>query len=183
MRLLQEQLITIMRANNHLLRDLALVKQLNLPHWCIAAGYVRNAVWDYMHGYVAPTLLNDVDILYYDPNHLCEDTEKQYEAVLREQVGDYNWSIKNQARMHLRNNASPYASVVDAMKRWPETATATGIYLDDENQIQIVAPHGLDDLFGLVIRRSPYFQDRDYFHARIHQKKWLGTYPKLRVIE
>ncbi|WP_258279660.1 nucleotidyltransferase family protein [Paenibacillus sp. SC116] len=183
MSLLQEQLINIMRAKSHLLRDLALVKQLELPHWCIAAGYVRNAVWDYMHGYTVPTSLNDVDVLYYDPEHLCEDTEKRYEAVLRAQVSDYNWSVKNQARMHLRNEESPYASIADAMKRWPETATATGIYLDNENQIQIVAPHGLDDLFDLVIHKSPYFHDKDYFHIRINQKKWLEMYPKLRVIE
>jgi len=69
------------------------------------------------------------------------------------------------------------------MKRWPETATATGVYLDNYGNVQIIAPHGLEDLFGLVIRKSPYFEDREYFHKRIENKKWMMTWPKLTIVE
>lgn len=178
----KDKLIQIVQTKENLLRDLRLVEALRLPYWCIAAGYVRNHVWDFLHGYERPTPLNDVDILYYDPADLDEQTEKNWEKLLNNKHADYNWSVKNQARMHLRNDERPYASVEDAMKRWPETATAVGIYVSS-GQLEAIAPHGLDDLFGLVVRRSPYFHDKSYFNRRVESKGWLETWPKLRLDE
>ena len=37
----------------------------NLPDWCLAAGFVRNLVWDQLHGYPQPTPLNDFDFIYF----------------------------------------------------------------------------------------------------------------------
>jgi uncharacterized protein len=181
--MLVEKLIRIMQTDDNLMRDLNLVRQLSLPDWCIAAGYVRNYVWDYLHSYTSRTPLNDVDVLYYDPNDLREESEKKYETILKNNLQEYNWSCKNQARMHVRNHDKPYISVVDAMKRWPETVTAVGIRLDKNMNIEIVAPHGLEDLFELVIRRSPYYKDKHYFYTRIQSKKWLETWPRLQLIE
>ncbi|WP_018750741.1 nucleotidyltransferase family protein [Paenibacillus sanguinis] len=179
--MLEQKLIDILRSNEYLLRDLELVRQLGLPEWYIAAGYVRNRVWDYLHGYADPTPLNDVDILYFDPSNLSEEIEKRHELVLREQWNVYHWSCKNQARMHIRNQDEPYLSVADAMKRWPETATAVGISLDDEDNIVILAPYGLQDLFDLVIQKSPLYMNDDVFHQRIQSKKWLEKWPLLKI--
>ncbi|WP_059053843.1 nucleotidyltransferase family protein [Paenibacillus senegalimassiliensis] len=181
--MLEQKLIDILRSNEYLLRDLELVRQLGLPDWYIAAGYVRNRVWDHLHGYSEPTPLNDVDILYYDPYDLAEDTEKRHELVLREQRNTYDWSCKNQARMHIRNQDEPYLSVTDAMKRWPETATAVGVSLDEDGGIIIIAPYGLQDLFDLVIRKSPLYTDDDVFHQRIQSKNWLEKWPLLKIRE
>lgn len=180
--MLEEKLIQILKTNEYLMRDLKIVQALGLPNWCIAAGYVRNYVWDYLHGYSRSTQLNDVDILYFDTNDLSEDMEKRYELLLKNELQEYNWSVKNQARMHIRNQDHPYLSVADAMKRWPETVTAVGISLQEVNSIEIIAPHGLQDLFNLVIRRSPHFRDDDYFHDRVHNKRWLENWPKLKMI-
>jgi hypothetical protein len=92
---------------------------LKLPDGYIAAGYIRNRVWDHLHGFTERTPLNDVDVVYFNPHDLSEETDK----------------------------------------RWPETATAAGIRYGPSKNIEIVAPHGLTDLFALVIRRSPYFAD------------------------
>lgn len=181
--LLEQRLIQILLTNRNLLRDLEAVKSLGLPQWCIAAGYVRNCVWDDLHGFASRTPLNDVDVLYFDPTDLREEVEKTYEMALKEKVSDYNWSVKNQARMHIRNQERPYTNVADAMKRWPETATATGVSLDHNGNFLIIAPHGLEDLFDLVIRKSPYFKDRDYFFKRVENKKWTATWPKLIVVD
>ena len=180
--MLEGKLIKIMWTHEYLMRDLTLVQELELPNWCIAAGYVRNYVWDYLHHKAKPTPLNDVDVLYFDPNDLSEETEKRYEDLLKDQLIEYNWSLKNQARIHVRNHEKPYISIADAMKRWPETVTAVGIRLDG-NDIKVTAPHGLEDLFNLVIRRSPYFKDKDYFYTRIQSKKWLDHWPQLKIVE
>jgi len=47
--MLEQRLMQILHANQHLLRDLDIVQSLGLPQWCIAAGYVRNHVWDHLH--------------------------------------------------------------------------------------------------------------------------------------
>lgn len=109
--ILEKRLIKIMLTNTNLMRDLQLVQQLNLPNWCIAAGYIRNYVWDYLHGYRNQTTLNDVDVLYFDRNNLSEDAEKDYEAQLAHKFQVYNWSCKNQARMHIRNDEERYHSI------------------------------------------------------------------------
>ncbi len=181
--MLVDKLIKIMKTNEHMMRDLDLVRQLDLPNWCIAAGYVRNYVWDYLHGYSHLTPLNDVDVLYYDANDLSEKTEKKYETILKNQLHEYNWSIKNQARMHIRNQEKPYLSVADAMKRWPETVTAVGISLETGKGIEIIAPHGLNDLFDLILRKSPYYKNKDHFYTRVMSKKWLELWPQLTLIE
>ncbi|MFD0710773.1 nucleotidyltransferase family protein [Paenibacillus sp. GCM10027626] len=180
---MEEKLIAIMKENMFLERDLQLVQQLGLPNWCIAAGYVRNFVWDYLAGNPQRSPMNDVDVLYYDSNDLDETREKEYEARLIRLWPEYDWSVKNQARMHLRNDEPPYESVEDAMKHWPETATAVGITLDEKQQLKVIAPFGLDDLFAMIIRRSPFFADRDYFCARIQRKGWLKLWPQVRLID
>ncbi|MFC5528303.1 nucleotidyltransferase family protein [Cohnella yongneupensis] len=180
---LEEKLKSILSTHKSLIRDLNLVKSLNMPNWCISAGYVRNFVWDYLHHYKDATPLNDVDVVYYDSSQQRAEADKEYEALLKRSYPDYNWSVKNQARMHVRKKESSYSSVEDAMERWPETVTAIGVSLDQNDHVTLVAPHGLNDLFELVIRRSPYFADYDYFIKRVLNKNWLNTWPKLRLIE
>ena len=172
-----------MWTHEHLMRDLSLVQELQLSNWCIAAGYVRNYVWDYLHHKTKPTPLNDIDVLYFDPNDLSEKTEKSYEGILKNQLNEYTWSLKNQARMHIRNLDKPYISIEDAMKRWPETATAVGICFEKNGNLKVIAPHGLNDLFNLEVRRSPYFKDREFFLQRIQSKNWLELWPQLRIVD
>lgn len=178
-----KRLKQIMSTQHFLMRDLEFVQDLELPNWCIAAGYVRNHVWDDLHGFKTRATLNDVDVLYYDSSDLDEQSEKHFESILKGKRPDYNWSCKNQARMHIRNQANPYTSVENAMLYWPETATAIGIRLDENHHLEVIAPHGLNDLFDLVIRRSPYFYDKEYFLKRVYSKGWLDRWPKLQLIE
>ncbi|WP_028592346.1 nucleotidyltransferase family protein [Paenibacillus massiliensis] len=161
--------------------DLRRVRELGLPQACIAAGYVRNRVWDKLHGYVSLTPLNDIDVIYFDPEQQSDERDEWLEQQLGRDQIHRNWSVKNQAHMHIRNGHAPYASVTDAMRYWPETATAVGIYLDQEDQLQIVAPFGLQDLMDLKVRKGPYFRSDTYFRQRVFDKQWLDTWPLLIV--
>jgi hypothetical protein len=180
---LEEKLKGILAMHPTLVKDLTMVRSLNLPDWCIAAGYVRNFVWDYLHGKAERTPLNDIDILYYDVSDELEDTEKRYEEQLRKQNQAYDWSVKNQARMHVRNHDDRYESSEAAMMRWPETVTAVGVTLDDHDEIRIVAPFGLNDLFDLIVRKSPYFKDSEYYLNRVNAKGWKEIWPRLKIID
>jgi len=177
-----ERLIEFVKSNLNMLVELQLVRSLNLPDAYIAAGYVRNQLWDYLHGYKERTPLSDVDVIYFDPTDINESTEKIYEQRLISQLNIYKWSVKNQARMHIHKNDPPYSSIEDAMMRWPETATAIAIRLNAKNEIEVVAPYGLEDLFEMRIRRSPYFHDQEYYLKRIAEKKWLTIWPRVQLV-
>ena len=45
---------------------LDIVRSLALPDCWIGAGFVRNAVWDHLHGRALSPLTGDVDVLWFD---------------------------------------------------------------------------------------------------------------------
>ena len=69
------------------------------------------------------------------------------------------------------------------MSRWAETATAVGVFLDSNNELQYYAPHGLDDLMNIVFR--PHLvtpKSRDVYIKRINTKDFKSKWPKLRIL-
>ncbi|EKF9839571.1 nucleotidyltransferase family protein, partial [Vibrio cholerae] len=103
------------------------VYQLELPQCYIAAGFVRNLVWDSLHHNVKLTPLNDIDVIFFDADCLDSDYEKSLELKLSEQMPELNWQVKNQVKMHLQNGDNPYQSTLDAMSYWPEKETAVAV--------------------------------------------------------
>lgn len=91
------------------------------------------------------------------------------------------WSVKNQARMHVKNGDAPYLSTTDAMRYWVETATAVAVRLGEKASFEIAAPLGLDDLFGLVIRPAGRFatEKKKIYQDRFKSKNWMATWPLL----
>lgn len=161
---------------------LGLVEALGLPQGCIGAGFVRNLVWDTGHGTARDCQEEDVDVLFYDPSNIDAAYDTEIEATLRDRAPDLNWSVKNQARMHLRNNEPPYTSVEDAMRFWPETATAVAAMRSGAD-CSLIAPFGLYDLGNLILRPTSAAPHKiAAFHARIIAKKWLERWPKVRLV-
>lgn len=163
---------------------LRLVQELELPNCWVAAGFVRSAIWDHLHQRSPSPLPPDVDVIWFDSERTSADLDSHIEAVLRRKDHTIDWSVKNQARMHLRNGDSPYSSAVDAMTHWPETATAVAVRLGVGDMVEVVAPLGLDDLFNLVVRPTARFQadKRQVYEDRLRSKNWLATWPNLKVI-
>lgn len=160
------------------------VRTLNLPDWWIGAGFVRSKVWDHLHGYTDRTPLGDIDVVYFDPDDTGEDIEKVYDSLLQTTVGRYPWSVTNQARIHLKNGDQPYKNSSDAIAHWTETPTCIGASLDDNNNVLITAPHGVDDLVNLVVRPGPYALHRmETYQRRVAEKKWKDKWPRLTIIE
>jgi uncharacterized protein len=164
-------------------RLLGLVRALRLPDCWIGAGFVRNTVWDSLHGRAAAAPTGDVDVLWFDPAQADAAVDQAIEARLRWADPSMPWSVRNQARMHGRNGDAPYASVTDAMRFWPETATAVAVRRSARDDCTVAAPYGLDDLFGLVLRPGPAFrrEKRHICHERVRMKGWLTTWPRLQV--
>ena len=162
------------------MQALFIAGSLGLSDWCLAAGFVRNLAWDKVHGYSRATALNDIDVIYFDPDKASEEADKALESRLNE-ISDFPWSVKNQARMHERNSDNPYASIEDAMSYWVEVETAVGASLNESNDIEIVAPFGIDVLLEYTITPNPKRSKPDAFAQRMQEKRWLELWPNLVV--
>jgi hypothetical protein len=162
---------------------LRFVRDLGLPDCWVAAGFVRNCVWDHLHGRATSPLAQDIDVIWFDPAACAAARDAALETALRERDGALAWSVKNQARMHGRNGDAPYRSATEAMRYWPETATAVGVRLDARGGIDVAAPFGLDDLFGLVVRPTPRFvvDKLAMYRERVLSKKWEQAWPSLQI--
>ncbi|MNO63693.1 hypothetical protein D3C76_544030 [compost metagenome] len=160
-------------------------RSLQLPDWWVCAGFVRAKIWDTLHGFEERTPLPDVDVIYYDDSNLEEDVEKEWESKLRSLNPAIPWSVKNEARMHTVNQLPPYTSAVDAISKFPETATALGLSLDPFGKIILVAPHGISDVINVVLRPTPHFTENTnllpIYEQRIIKKKWQTTWKQLQI--
>lgn len=159
-------------------------RSLQLPDWWVCAGFVRAKIWDTLHGFEERTPLPDVDVIYYDDSNLQEDVEKEWEARLRSLNPAIPWSVKNEARMHTVNQLPPYKSAVDAISKFPETATALGLSLDSRGKIVLVAPHGISDVIHVVLRPTPHFTENPsllpIYEQRVIKKNWQATWKQLQ---
>lgn len=153
--------------------------------WCIGAGAIRNLVWDHLHGFlsVAP---DDVDLVFFDPR-MPPEWDTHIALTLKQGTGDIRWDVVNQAHVHtwnaIRSPATPFGSLEDAMRAWPETATAVGVNLGPSDELQVVAPLGLEDLFGLFLRPSPYLRNPQAFTERVSNKQFQRRWPNLRLVQ
>lgn len=155
---------------------------LGLPDWWIGAGFVRNRVWDAI-GNLPALPERDVDVAYFDPDKLDRREDERAEAQAAAALPGVPWEIRNQARMHLRNGVHPYASTLDAISRWPETATCVAVTLQGDS-VRLAACHGLADLVGMVVRPSPAFDNaegRAKVQRRAEAKGWLDRWTGLRL--
>ena len=178
------RITSILRADPLRWHLLDVVRRLDLPDCWIGAGFVRNAVWDHLHRRPA-SLTGDIDVLWFDPVRIDPATDRNQEARLRAAAPPMAWSVKNQARMHIRNGDAPYVSSVDAMRYWPETATAVAARRTGPDGCEIAAPYGLDDLLNLVLRPAPHFSGarQMIYEDRLRTKSWFAVWPLLRRAE
>ncbi|XID75323.1 nucleotidyltransferase family protein [Alkanindiges sp. WGS2144] len=154
-------------------------EKYHLTDWCLAAGFVRNLVWDHLHGYLEVTALDDIDLIYFDRTHVASERDKALELTLWQQC-DLNWSVKNQARMHTRNDDMPYKNTQDAMSYWPEVETAVGVLIK-QKKLKIIAPFGLTSLFSANVSLNLKRPKPEIFYQRIKQKRWLEQWPQLQI--
>lgn len=163
---------------------LAAVRTLALPDCWIAAGFVRNHIWDRLHDYPAMTPLNDIDVVFHDPDRVDDAFDRQQEDRLQVLL-PLPWSVKNQARMHIRNNDRVYDSTADALTHWTETATAVGVRLTEGDRLELLAPFGIDDLINGYVRPTPHMKSHNiqYYRKRMANKGWQKIWPALQVYQ
>lgn len=175
----EQDILKHIQSDSWMMQLLRAVEQLALPDWWIGAGFVRNKVWDVLFDKQERTPLDDVDVVFFDLQNQTEDREKLLEKELAAKMPNIKWSVTNQARMASVNGDAPYHSSKEALAAWPETATAVGVHLKN-GELELLAPHGIDDLVGGIVRATPIFHNKkDLFAARQAKKNWRSKWPGL----
>lgn len=178
----EEQLIRIIRKDASIMAILHTVEKLGLNDAWVCAGLIRNKVWDVLHKVGTP--INDIDVVYFDCSDTSWESEKQLEAKLELLYPNQPWSVKNQARMHLKSGFDPFTSTYDGVSHFPEIPTAIAVRMNN-NVVEIMAPYGLEDLFEMKVSPTPVFRQNGEYYSiyveRIKKKKWDKIWPRLSI--
>lgn len=157
------------------------------PEAYLAAGIIRQLVWSTLHRQQYDIRHMEIDVVFYDPD-LKHISEKDIQAALHQLFPDNVWDVVNQATVHhwyvteQGKKISPYSSLINALSTWPETATAIAVRLNHDDQLEIIAPFGLEDLFELKLRWNSKLVSKPLFLDRIRQKNWMERWPKLKIM-
>ncbi|MEI2582334.1 nucleotidyltransferase family protein [Scytonema sp. PRP1] len=157
--------LQILLADSPIGTVLPAIAQMNLPHWWLAGGAVRNTVWRKIFGDCAERsaltgdrcqlIIKDFDIAFFDAEG-DRSQELAAKTSLSEQFPHYLFDVKNQASFaRWRSGRRTYTSTEDGITDWLHTATAVGVRLDAQGEWQFFTPYGLDDLFAGIIRPTP----------------------------
>jgi uncharacterized protein len=165
------------------------VREVSPPNWLVGAGALRSVVWDRLHGFETATPIRDVDVAYFDDGNLSPGRDDEITAELRARRPDVPWEVTNQAGVHLWYEAKfgypipRLRSVEEAVGMWPETATSVAVRLRQDDWLYVVAPCGVDDLLGLVLRHNTRQVRHEFFLQRLREKRIQETWPKVKIYQ
>ncbi len=182
-----KELKKIILSNKKIVFILEKLQEYNLDNYYLGAGCVSQTVFNYYHGYDIESNINDYDIVYFDNDFTYEKEDKIIKDIklLCNEI-DVKLDIKNQARVHLWSLESlgrqikQIYSLEEAVRGWGTTVTCIGVKLKDK-ELEIFAPYGLNDLFGLkIIPLKDNIPKEVYLNK---SKKWKEKWPLLNIYE
>ena len=178
----------IVRSDRGLMDLLARLREIDLPQWRLVAGCLYQTVWNVLTGRPRGTGIRDYDLIYFDLSDLSYEAEdrviRRVAAATASGIGPVE--VRNQARVHLWFEArfgmpySPLSSADAALLRYASVVHAVGVRLEADGRLDIVAPFGLEDLFGMVIRPNPALDN-----AASHMGKALraqAIWPEVTIV-
>ncbi|MFF2384409.1 nucleotidyltransferase family protein [Streptomyces sp. NPDC058108] len=175
--------------NEVLLEVLSRTAALRLPGWYLTAGCLFQTVWNVVTDRPPAEGIKDYDVFYFDDGDLSWEAE---DAVIREAKEVFarlpaEVEIRNEARVHLWYERKfgvpcpPYDSTEAAIDSFAATTCCLGVRLEAGGHWRIYAPHGLSDVFNLVVRPNPVLAPREVYEAK--SARWRGQWPALTVLD
>lgn len=168
-----QDLLKIIQEDKEIMASLIAVEKLKLNDAWIIAGALRNKVWDVLSN--ESTVVNDIDVIYFDSIDMSWGAEKVLEEKLENSLPNKPWSVKNQARMHLKSGFKPFISSYDGVAHFPETPTAIAARIFN-GELEVMAPYGLEDLFEMRVKPTKYYEKGTDYHniyvERVQSKSW-----------
>ncbi|WP_234399409.1 nucleotidyltransferase family protein [Psychromicrobium lacuslunae] len=182
------ELEVVLRQNRHIPEVLGRLASLRLPGWYLTAGCLFQTIWNVQTGRAADAGIKDYDIFYFDDSDLSWQAEN---AVIEEIAAlfadlDIEVEVRNEARVHLWYEQkfgvplAPLSSAEEAIDNFAATTCCLGVRSDRDDVWQVYAPHGLSDIFNLVIRPNPVLAPESVYRAKT--ARWLEEWPQLTVM-
>jgi hypothetical protein len=158
-----------------------------LPDAWVGAGVVRDVVWGRLNGGFDPACVHDVDVAFFDSHDLGRRRDEHATQRLRELLAR-PWEASNQAAVHTwyhryfgGDPVAAFTRVHDAVATWPETATCVALRTTQKD-IEVCAPHGLDDLLAGIWRRNPTRVSIDVSRARLARHHPAERWPAVTIV-
>ncbi|MFB6991758.1 nucleotidyltransferase family protein [Streptomyces sp. NPDC056304] len=176
-------------SRNEVLTDvLARAARLELPGWYVTAGCLFQTVWNVVTGRPPTSGIKDYDIFYFDGADLSWEAEDAVIKAGREVFAGLpaEVEIRNEARVHLWYEQKfgvpcpPHESTEAAIDSFAATTCCLGVRLDPDGGWRVYAPHGLSDVFNLVVRPNPVLAPREVYEAKA--ARWRDEWPELTVL-
>jgi hypothetical protein len=184
----RQRLEQIVRSDAGLMDLLVRLREIGLPQWRLVAGCLYQTVWNVLTARPRGTGIRDYDVIYFDPGDLSYEAE---DRVIR-RVADATShgvgpvEVRNQARVHLWFEArflvpyTPLSCADEALRRYASVVHAVGVRLDDNGRLDILAPFGLDDLFGMVVRPNRALDNAESHTAKAIRAQ--AIWPEVTVV-
>lgn len=176
-----------MQGNPAFMDMMRTLRDASLPMGYVAGGTIRAMVWDALHGRSGWEIPRDIDIVYFAPDEVSEEGEEVYRSRLRRAEPALPWEVVNQGRVHLwaqrkGMTARPFRSMAAAVASWLEQTHCVAARLTANDQIEVIAPLGLEDLLSVVVRRNPSRSDVDNYLHRCEAKRYEERWPTVTII-
>lgn len=180
-----QQLIQIVESNQILIQVFDVLDQIGLQNYYIGAGSVAQSVWNVLCGLPINFGISDVDVVYFDADHLDEGHEQELKRKIDERLPEFPcWiDLKNQARVHswykdkFGYEIKPYRSLEDAINTWPTTATSLGLRRENGRDWILYAPFGIEDIFQMRIKANARQITEEIYMKKVG--KWRKKWPDL----
>ena len=161
---------------------------LDLPGWYLVAGALCQTVWNVTTGQPPEAGILDYDLVYFDASDLSWAAEdgviKRGEEVFAGLPAPVQ--IRNQARVHLwyeekfGTPCPPHQSTEAAIDTYEATTACLGVRAEPGGRWRVYAPHGLSDVFNLVVRPNPVLAPPGVYQAKT--ERWRRQWPALTVL-
>ena len=179
----EQEILNIFSENSDMITILEIIRDLGLQDSWLAAGSVRNFIWNLLSDKSPFDRETDVDVIFFDPDVSYEET-LSLEKKLREDFPQYQWELKNQVYMHLHSpHTAPYTSSRDAMSKYPERCTAVGLRLNEDSTLDLFAPYGLEDILKFQVSPTSHFLENEdrmkLYQERLSKKNWQEKWKNL----
>lgn len=175
--------------NDVLTEVLARSAALDLPGWYVTAGCLFQTVWNVVTGRPPTSGIKDYDIFYFDDGDLSWEAEDAVIKAGREVFADVpaEVEIRNEARVHLWYEdkfgvaCPPHESTEAAIDSFAATNCCLGVRMAADGRWRVYAPHGLSDVFNLVVRPNPVLAPQSVYEAKA--ARWREQWPELTVLD
>ncbi|WP_329536837.1 nucleotidyltransferase family protein (plasmid) [Streptomyces sp. NBC_01450] len=179
---------SVLSQNEVLTGVLTRAATMELPGWYVTAGCLFQTVWNVVTDRPPTSGIKDYDIFYFDGTDLSWEAEdaaikagQEVFAGLPAEV-----EVRNEARVHLWYEQKfgvpcpPHESTEAAIDSFAATTCCLGVRLDPDGGWRVYAPHGLSDVFNLVVRPNPVLAPREVYEAKA--ARWRDEWPELTVL-